>query len=158
MQNMIFALFGKGASGKSSTIAYVLEELLKHANDSNVHRGNRRQAGPSEVWSAVLTVQGIRVGIASPGDNEEAVRRRVEPLVAKGCQIIVCATRSGGGSVAALKQIAEEADPPFEIEWIEKVPVEVNLEQGNRTACGVIVEKVLAAVASGQLVAGLSGA
>ncbi len=46
MGRTMFALFGKGSSGKSTTIAYVLAELKKHASESRVQLGNQRRSGP----------------------------------------------------------------------------------------------------------------
>ena len=72
MERMMFALFGRGSSGKSTTIAYVLSELLKHASNNSVQRGNQTERpSPPEVWWAVLTINGVRVGIASPGDADK---------------------------------------------------------------------------------------
>jgi hypothetical protein len=153
MQKTIIVIWGKGGSGKSTTIAYALAELRKHASDSTVKRGRQRPGGPPEVWSAILTIDGVQVGITSPGDNGPAVRRRVKPLIDAGCQVVVCATRTGGGSAAALRELASQAEPPFEIKWIEKVSGEPDSERRDRAACAEIVTRVLEAVASFQLVA-----
>lgn len=150
MQETIFALKGKGGSGKSTTIAYALANLQRHASDSKVIRGRERMCGPREVWQAILTIEGVRVGITSPGDNEMAVRRRVKPLIDAGCQVIVCATRTGGGSVRALKQLASEAVPPFEIQWIKKASDEEDSEVKNRKVAAHVVKKVLKTVAAFQ--------
>jgi hypothetical protein len=149
MEKTIFALFGKGGSGKSTTIAYVLAELKKHASNSRVKRGRRRQQGrPAEVWWAILTINGVLVGIASPGDNGWYVRKHVQPLIDADCQVIVCATRSmeGSSSVEALGQLAAEADPPYKIKWISKVSDPLDAESCNQRQCGEIVSKVLEAV------------
>jgi ABC-type dipeptide/oligopeptide/nickel transport system ATPase subunit len=148
MERTMFALFGKGGSGKSTTIAYVLAELLQHASDSSVQRGNLRPSGPPEVWSAALTINGVLVGIASPGDNAYHVRRRVQPLINAGCQVIVCATRSteDSSSVQALTQLADSAIPPYRINWIRKVSDPLNADSCNRQQCGEIVRKVLEAI------------
>jgi ABC-type dipeptide/oligopeptide/nickel transport system ATPase subunit len=145
MERTMFALFGKGGSGKSTTIAYVLAELLKHSSVSSVQRGNQRPSGPPEVWWAVLTINGVLVGIASPGDSEFQVRRRIEPLIDAGCQVIVCATRSteDSSSVQALRQLAATATPPYRIKWIRKVSDPLNAESCNRQQCGEIVRNVL---------------
>ena len=52
MEKTMFALQGRGGSGKSTTIAYVLAELLNHATTSSVQRGYQRPSGPPEVWWA----------------------------------------------------------------------------------------------------------
>jgi len=153
MQKTIIALWGKGGSGKSTTIADALAELQKHASDSTVKRGRQRLSGPPEVWSAILTIDGVQVGIASPGDNEQAVIRRVKLLMDAGCQVIVCATRTGGGSAAALRKLALQAEPPFKIKWIKKVSDKMDSERQDRAACAEIVMRVLEAVANFQLVA-----
>ena len=154
MQRTIFALRGKGGSGKSTTIVYILAELGKHASDSRVQRGNRRPSGPAEVWWAILTINGVLVGIASPGDNGWYVRKHVQPLIDAGCQVIVCATRSreGSSSVETLRELAAEADPPYRIKWIRKVSGPLDAEYWNRRQAGEIVVKVLEAVGMPQLV------
>jgi ABC-type dipeptide/oligopeptide/nickel transport system ATPase subunit len=149
MDKTIFALFGKGGSGKSTTIAYVLSELKKHASNTRVERGRKRQQGrPAEVWRAILTINGVLVGIASPGDNGWFVRKHVQPLIDADCQVIVCATRSTkrSTSVQTLRQLAAEADPPYKIMWIRKVSDPLDAENCNRRQCGEIVSKLLEAV------------
>ena len=148
MEKTMFALFGKGGSGKSTTIAYVLAELRQYASDSRVQLGNQRRSGPPEVWWAILTINGVLVGIASPGDNEFHVRRRVQPLIDAGCQVIVCATRSmeSSSSVQALKQLAASATPPYRIKRIRKISDPLNADSCNWQQCGEIVRKVLEAV------------
>lgn len=149
MEKTMFALQGRGGSGKSSTIAYVLDELLKHASSNpDVKRGKQRQGGlPPEVWWAVLTINDVLVGITSPGDNEEHVRKRVQRLIDAGCQVILCAIRTDGGSVTALQELAESALPPYKIEPIRKEwSCPRDAETCNRRQCGEIVRKVLEAV------------
>lgn len=151
MQKRIIALWGTGESGKSTTIAAALAELQNHASDSKVKRGRQRSGGPPEVLSAILTIDGVLVGIASPGDNEHAVMLRVKPLIDAGCQVIVCATRTSGGSAVAVQTLASQAEPPFEIKWVRKVSDLTNSEQQDHAACTQIVQSVLEAVASFQL-------
>jgi hypothetical protein len=103
------------------------------------------RAAPREVRWAVLTINGVLVGIASPGDNDFQVRRRIQPLINAGCQVIVCATRSteDSSSVQALRQLAATATPPYRIKWIRKVSDPLNTESCNRQQCGEIVRKIL---------------
>lgn len=146
MPNQIFALWGKANSGKSTTIACVVDELARHADEADIKLGYRRPSGPKEVWYAVLNIRGTLVGVTSPGDNAQIVDRRVKPLVAAGCRIIVCATHPAGGSVHALEQIAADARPPFAIEWIEKTSDDQGEEQNNRKTSKAVVAKVLKAI------------
>lgn len=143
----IIALWGEANSGKSTTIAYVLERLLERSTEADAKLGYKRRAGPQEVWYAVLNIRGTRVGITSQCDTAEFVNRRVKPLVAAGCRIVVCSTRPSGGSVAAVENIAADSRPPFEIDWVEKLASAKNMEKNNRETCTNIVTKVLRTVA-----------
>lgn len=147
MEKTMFALQGRGSSGKSTTIAYVLDELEKYASNSDVKRGKQRHGGPPEVWWAVLTINGVLVGIASPGDDDKVIRKRVQQLIDAGCVLIVCATRKSGKSVTALQQLAASSFPPYKIEPIPKKWASLrDAEKCNRRQCGGIVSKVLEAV------------
>ncbi len=152
MLKTMIVLWGEANSGKSTTIAYVLEELLKDSTKPDVQRGYKRRAGPPEVWYAVLNVQGTRVGITSQGDSAKFVYLRVEPLVAADCRIIICVTRPRGGSVEAVENIAGGSRPPFEIDWIEKVASTKNRDKNDRATCTEVVNKALRAVGLKQQV------
>src|SRR5438067_1440145 len=116
MQKTIIALWGAGRLGKSTTIRLAYEELKNHGSVIEPgDRANNRPSGPPEVKGAILKIDGVLVGFTSPGDDEEWVEWFVKRLIDAGCKVIVCATRSKGGSVTVLERLASEAKPPFRI-------------------------------------------
>jgi hypothetical protein len=125
MQNMMLALRGPGNSGKTEAIVLVVERLAKYLIEP-VKRGYPRRDDsygrprPPEVRRAILRINDVLVGIASPGDDDKQVKRFVKPLIADGCQVIVCATRTDPSkAMSALKELSKTA-PGYEIEYIDK--------------------------------------
>ena len=147
MTKKILALFGKGDSGKTTTIAFILGDLQKlTTGDPYVKRGNKRKGNlEREVLYAVLKIHGVLVGISSQGDDASRIRRYVTPLVDRGCKVIVCATRSraNSSSVTELEEIARESKPRFAIEWVEKPFDATNRAAGNRKCCAQLVSIVM---------------
>jgi hypothetical protein len=147
MERIIFVLEGIANTGKSTVIAKVLETLLPYATGPALanERGRERVHGSPEVVKAILTINGKTVGLTSRGDSERLVKNGVEPLVDANCDIIVCATRTAGGSKHALEQIAANANPSYEIFPILKISDFMNRNQANQDSCDEIVRAILAA-------------
>ena len=147
MKRIIFVLEGIANTGKSTVIAKVLETLLPYATGPALadERGRKRVHGPPEVVKAILTINGKTVGLTSRGDSERLVQEGVEPLVDANCDIIVCATRTAGGSKRALEEIAANANPSYEIRPIPKFSDFMNRNRANQDCCDEVVANVLAA-------------
>ena len=73
MQRTIFALFGIGDSGKTTTISLVYNHF-RQQGATVIYGGDyarRRQKGATEIKGAVLEIDGVLVGFASPGDRPD---------------------------------------------------------------------------------------
>jgi hypothetical protein len=69
-----------------------------------------------EVKGAVLEIDGVLVGFASPGDRPDILLPLLEALIERGCIIIVCATHTRGGTVEVVREFGRQG---FQVEWIE---------------------------------------
>ena len=94
MQRTIFGLFGIGDSGKTTTISLVYNHF-RQEGATVIYGGDyarRRQKGATEIKGAVLEIDGVLVGFASPGDRPDILLPLLEALIERGCIIIVCAS------------------------------------------------------------------
>lgn len=111
----IFALRGKGASGKSSTIR-ILHNFLKENSYAVIDTNINPQGGD---FRTIFARNGKRVGITSSGDTFDLVYDNLEFLISSGCTICVCACRTydryGHGSNAAIDSFTA-----FEKEYVDK--------------------------------------
>lgn len=111
MQRTIIALWGIGDSGKTTTISLVYDHF-RQQGATVIHGGDytrRRQKGAREIKGAVLEIDGVLVGFASPGDRPDILLPLLEALVERGCIIIVCATHTRGGTVKVVGELGQQA-------------------------------------------------
>src|SRR5262249_8550359 len=142
MQRTMIALRGPGNAGKSTTIRLVYQNLRREGRVIRPVAPLRK-----EVKGAILEINGVEVGITSQGDEGEIVRSHVERLIEAGCVVIVCATRTYGGTVDVIEQLASEADLPFDIVWIEKDrQAHHDHDAGNRQKADEVIAEVKKAV------------
>ncbi|WP_038202263.1 hypothetical protein [Xenorhabdus bovienii] len=112
-KNML-ALKGAGDTGKTTTLKLLIE-LLKSSNDFTCVC----QTSPEKKeWVAMFTINGIKVGISTAGDDKLTINRRVSKLIKLGCDIIISATRTWGKTVEAINELAKEYH--YSLEWIDK--------------------------------------
>lgn len=120
----VVALQGQGNRGKSTVLAALYAELRTYKGvtaetvdaplpadviaDIAAERKARRQGAEYKIkdFSAVLDMQGRRIGICTAGDTEEAVLAALDYLTSENCDIGFCAVRSKGKAVHALKAFA----------------------------------------------------
>ena len=151
MQRTVFALFGIGDSGKTTTISLVYNHF-RQRGATVIYGGDyarRRQKGATEIKGAVLEIDGVLVGFASPGDRPDILLPLLEALIERGCIIIVCATHTRGGTVEVVRERGRQG---FQVEWIEKACRQADHDDGNRKKANEIIEKVRAAVENARLV------
>ena len=94
----------------------------------------------------VLTIEGVLIVILSQGDPGTALADRFDACVTLNAQVIVCATRTRGETVNAVKQLGGE----YEVLWIEQAvePRDAEREVSNLAMAQqlvVEVEKVIGA-------------
>ena len=151
MQRTIFALFGIGDSGKTTTISLVYNHFRQqgakviYGGDPTRHR----QKGAREIKGAVLEIDGVLVGFASPGDRPDILLPLLEALIERGCIIILCATHTRGGTVEVVREFGRQG---WKVEWVAKACPQVNHDDGNQKKAKEIIEKVRGAIEDARLV------
>lgn len=99
MKKTIIAIWGTASQGKTTTIKEVsklIEQKFK-----NVITDPSPINYEGEIY-VVITIGNIKIGITSQGDPNTGLPSRLEELAKKGCDIIICATRTGGNTVASV--------------------------------------------------------
>lgn len=151
MQRTIFALWGIGDSGKTTTISLVYHHF-RQQGATVIYRGDptrHRQKAVREIKGAVLEIDGVLVGFATPGDRPDILQPLLDTLIERGCIIIVCATHTRGGTVEVVRELERQG---FRVEWIKKACQQADHDDGNRKKANEIIEKVRAAVEEARLV------
>lgn len=98
----IIANFGEGDTGKSDSILLVYDKLCKLTEGNPVDREpDKKNKKDVCAW---LTINKVRVGIASDGDTQAIVRDNLDFLTDAGCRIILTACRSNHDSVVLLNE------------------------------------------------------
>lgn len=87
----IIANFGEGDTGKSDSIKRVYEKLMNVEVDR-------------KDICEVVTINKIKIGIASDGDSIKIIEANLDRLAKAGCQIILTACRSNHNSVVLLNK------------------------------------------------------
>jgi len=136
MANTIIALRGKANVGKSQTIKSIYESIIStfpNAQVSDLSLG-------ADV-RAIITIDGCKIGIESQGDPNSRLFKSIKQFVDNKCEIIICATRTRGGTV----ELVENQNPPYNILWIEQVVLKKteNWGRSNSIMAQSILDKVL---------------
>jgi hypothetical protein len=107
----IVAVRGVGSCGKTTSIKRVPELLRRAHPDATVEWF----VNGVEI-KVIITINGALVGIESQGDPNSRLPRSLDYFVKVGCEVIVCATRSRGGTVDAVSALADK----YQIQWLIK--------------------------------------
>ena len=91
VESTIIANMGEGNVGKTESIIMVYEKLKNVKIDR-------------KDICEVVTINNVKVGIASDGDDIKIVEGNLDGFVDKGCQIILTACRSNHDSVVLLNE------------------------------------------------------
>lgn len=102
VQPTIIANFGEGDTGKTESILLVYDKLCKVAEGNPVDREPDKKN--SKDVCAWLTINKVKVGIASDGDLQAVVRDNLDFLTKAGCRIILTACRNNHDSVVLLNE------------------------------------------------------
>lgn len=96
----IFGLWGATNRGKTTTLN-ILVDLLSQVSDTyDIHK-----TYDSRAW---FVINGIKIGICTPGDNQEQLKENIIFFTENEYEIIVTATRTKGGSVDELEIFKNE--------------------------------------------------
>lgn len=147
MERTMIALWGISNTGKTTTIRRVYDTLRMEGRVIDPGRPTRK-----EVRAAILEIDGVKVGFASPGDIAEILEENLEPLITAGCVVIVCATHTRGGTVETVRQFATQANPAYKLVWIKKEYRQTDHDNWNQQKAGEIIAEVRKAVSNTQLV------
>ena len=101
-----YALQGTQDSGKTSTLKRVNKILRKKYTVINTieHKLNRAQNQDYEgIYDIKVNDKTIRIGIISAGDEWDWIRRILQGFQRHQCEIVFCACRSRGKTVAEVK-------------------------------------------------------
>jgi hypothetical protein len=135
----IVALQGVGNSGKTTSIKKAYQLLIDAYPDATVEVILNRV----EI-TVIININGALVGIESQGDPRSRLPKSLDHFVRVGCEVIVCATRSYGGTVEAVKAL----DGRYHIQWLTKDAKQEPKAQeiDNKETAVLIVEEVKAAL------------
>lgn len=106
MQKVLFRVYGRPASGKTTAINLAFDKFKeRHPNATCVLP--YENDGHGDILVAV-EVKGISVGFSSIGDDVAQIKENLQKLREKNCDIIVCATRTHGGTKDAVMEFNDE--------------------------------------------------
>ena len=92
----VIALFGKGGIGKTTTLN-LLNNLINPDNPITDGKDHRR----------TFTYKGKTISITTPGDNETEVKKNIQYVQDKNCDILVTASRTRGQTVTELENFSK---------------------------------------------------
>lgn len=123
----LIALYGTGNTGKSVTLKKVYALLKAKYPNAPV----RHEIIDHDV-RAIIDIKGLKLGIESQGDPNSRLFESLPLFVREQCVIIICATRTRGGTVHAVEKLGSQ----FDIRWRSKLrePHTARHEQSNKAA------------------------
>lgn len=121
----LIALRGVAKVGKSQTIRKAYDLLL--AEYPSAHRDGL--IGQIDM-RVVLTIEGAMIGIESTGDPNSRLKASLKLFVQRGCQAILCATRTSGMAVDWVSRLSGT----YNIVWLEQVAEPEPSKQHSRNA------------------------
>lgn len=101
MNRRIIALRGRGSIGKTTTINILADLLLTlgWSRESRVMHGNG-----VDITDVYVSGEGVRLGVASAGDNFYEVNDALKILSGAGCETVICACRTRGATHDAMRK------------------------------------------------------
>ena len=130
----IYALQGRGSSGKSDTIIRVFTELVRKYPSAPVLQ---LSSGTRDIKVILTNVKGHKVGIESRGDPGSRLQQSLRDFANANCTIIICATRTSGMTVNWVNAMS----PPYAVHFIQQVYATVNFNASNqRVALGIVAQ------------------
>ncbi|NQY26230.1 MAG: hypothetical protein HRT92_03530 [Piscirickettsiaceae bacterium] len=140
MTHKIIALRGIANVGKSQTIKNVYESLVSKFPDAKIEH-----LSIGVDIRVVITVNGVKVGIESQGDPSSRLFSSIKLFVEIKCNVIICATRTRGGTV----DLVESQKPEYSILWHEQKVVSSGKEsqiKSNLAMAITILDEALAVI------------
>ena len=115
MNKTIIVIHGKSNQGKSETIKKVCELIIETYPDAKPSITDINYSGDIFL---TISVGKIKIGFESQGDPNSRMiyDNTIEKLAKENCDIIICATRTGGMTVKKVDEIADRYD--YHTLWI----------------------------------------
>ena len=137
--NKLFALNGRRKIGKSQTIRTAVELLRSKYPSATVEHEHKTRV--------VLSINGVKIGVESSGENIERIQASFDLFVSLGCEVIICASLTAGKTVNAVNAL-----PGYEVLWLEQRVQSVPFEQvlSNLAMARHIVEETEKSLASAK--------
>lgn len=109
----ILAIWNKAGKGKSDSIRE-FATLLLNTYPTNVPTVTNPIKSKSD-FSIIIEINGKKIGIESQGDPGTKLQERLSKLVTKGCEVIICSTRTSGETANAVIDIGKKSK--YQIIW-----------------------------------------
>lgn len=106
----IIALYRRGNTGKTHTLNHLITLLDKSKDVYSVDFAKDRRVS--------ISYGNTKIAVTTWGDNRSEIEKNINFSEEKGCDILVTATRTRGGSSRTLNDYAQKNG--IEIIWIEK--------------------------------------
>lgn len=112
----IIALRGAGNRGKSTTLGLLIKMIKAEyplaVIDETLFKIDA---------TVILTINKIKVGIETQGDPNSRLGASLKRFVESKCKVIICASRSYGGTVTLVQAAASTG---YHLKWVDKNKVE----------------------------------
>ncbi len=135
----IYAFYGRGDIGKTSTIKEVYNLLIKKFGKEIIIETNTNILSVKGDIRVTVKIKGKLIGIESQGDPDSRLKASLDIFVKMDCDIILCATRTRGSTVDFVKEL----EPEYKIEWIKKYDFGNGFEQKNKELAEEILTKII---------------
>ncbi|MCW4451159.1 hypothetical protein OK344_02945 [Kaistella sp. BT6-1-3] len=136
----IYALYGRGEIGKTSTIKEVYKLLIKKFGNKIIVETDTNIFYEKGDIRVTVKINGKLIGIESQGDPDSRLKTSLNIFVEMNCDIILCATRTRGTTVDFVKLL----EPEYKIDWIKKPDFGNEDEQKNKELAEDIFNKIVA--------------
>ncbi|MGV7106427.1 hypothetical protein [Flavobacterium sp. U410] len=134
----IVALYGTSNVGKSMTIKLLYQKLIDNYEKDILLDSVKQMKSFDGDIRVVITINGKVIGIESQGDPNSRIFESLPFFVELKCDIIICATRTRGGTVKIVNQYKNE----YNIHWEEQKVVKKDFEETNNQMAELLFGKV----------------
>ena len=111
----ILALRGAGNRGKSTSLSMLVDKIMAEYPIADL---NERRYKIDVTM--IITINGVKVGIETQGDPNSRLGASLKRFVESKCKVIVCASRSYGGTVDLINVAASSG---YVVKWFDKAKV-----------------------------------
>lgn len=127
----LFALWGNAGQGKSTAIKAISEEIQKQYPQAIVQIFSDRVD-----IKLIIKIRKIKIGIESQGDPGSRLPKSLDFFRKENCDIIICATRTSGGTVKAVENMADK----YDVIWISNY---ISNERNKKTLNHLFAQSIL---------------